>query len=213
MSKENAFSDESHTLTQAIHHEFVDAEIPLHHSEHLFSTPIHTLPPMERPLAMATRLLEACVNNARARFVCLKDQTECLLRFRHLAHIWIKQPVTTENAMLSYGNRPHENRWLSAALAMRPALVALASTKKDRALDASDVALLPDGRDDLAPFADWLREDERVQRRVADAWNGVVQEGQDHSVPRAFSVQLVNDPDISEDDSWLYYTLHDYGPM
>jgi hypothetical protein len=162
---------------------------------------------------MATRLLEKCVQTDRVRLVCLNKRPECLLRFRHLVHIWIKLPVTTGAAVMDYGHFPHQDRWLSAAKGMRPALMDFASRRADRTLKASEVAVLPEGRKELEPFADWLRDDQQVQARVADAWNSVVQAGQDLSLPDVFSVQLVNPPNIDWDDHWVSYARHDYGPV
>ena len=212
-SSETAFDDESHTLRRAIRHEYVDAEIPMLHPEHLFSRNLKEVPPMERPLAMATSLLEACANQGSVPLVCLVRDSECLLRFRHLAHMWVKLPVTTRGAMLDYGWEPHFDRWMSAANGMRQALMEIASEKDDRKLSASDIASLPDGRDVLDPFAAWLRDDQQVQRRVAAAWNSLVKDGQDLEVPRAFSVQVVNGHTKSSDDHWLYMGGLDYGPV
>ena len=165
---------------------------------------------MERPLAMATKLLQTCANQGRVRLVCLVGGSNCLLRFRHLAHIWIKLPVTTDDAILAYEDT-YVDRWMSAANGMRQALTELASKKDDRKLSASEIALLPDGRDALDPFAEWLRDDQDVQRRVAQTWNSLVQDGQDLDVPSAFSVQVVNGHTRSSDDHWLYRARLDYG--
>jgi hypothetical protein len=179
----------------------------------LFSTRLKDVPPMERPLAMATRLLETCANDGSVRFTCLVRASECLLRFRHLAHLWVKLPVTTEDAQTAYGRRPHLNVWLSAANGMRPALMDLASRKKDHHLKASELATLAEGREDLEPFATWLRDDQQVQARVADAWNSVVQAGRHLSLPDVFSVQLVNPPEVDSSDHWISHAQHDYGTL
>ena len=89
----------------------------------------------------------------------------------------------------------------------------LASKKHDPSLTISEVASLPDGHKELEPFADWLREDQQVQKRVADSWNSVVQEGGHLDLPIAFSVQLANPLGISSDDEWVYSTQYDYGPV
>ena len=162
---------------------------------------------------MATRLLTACADNSSVRLLCLGEQAGCLLRFRHLVQIWIRLPVTTQRAMMAQGLRPHGNRWLTAANGMRPALMDLASKKHDQTLTMSEVASLPDGHKELEPFADWLREDQQVQKRVADSWNSVVQEGGHLDLPIAFSVQLANPLGISSDDEWVYSTQYDYGPV
>ena len=164
MSYETAFDDESHTLSRAMRHEYDDAEIPLSHPERLFSTPFDAVPPMERPLAMATRLLTACADNSSVRLLCLGEQAGCLLRFRHLVQIWIRLPVTTQRAMMAQGLRPHGNRWLTAANGMRPALMDLASKKHDQTLTMSEVASLPDGRKELDPFAKWLGKTSKCKR-------------------------------------------------
>ena len=205
-SHEEGLDDESHTLAQASYHEYDDAEIPMLHTERLFATRLGEVPPIERPLAMATRVLETCASQGSVRFVCLLGNSECLFRFRHLAHIWIKLPATTKGAVLAHGRKPYSHRWMSAANGMRPALMELASNKKDRNLTASEVASLPDGRIELEPFAEWLREDEQVQKKVAEAWNDLVQQGLDRSVASAFSTQLVNPPNISSDDFWAFDT-------
>lgn len=109
----------------------------------------------------------------------------------------------------------HNDEFLPAANAMRPALMELASSKKDRKyrkLRAGEIASLPDGRKELEAFADWLRKDRQVRKRVADTWNSVVQQGQDRSLPSAFSVQSVNDPDNETciEDSCIYGTYCNY---
>ena len=86
----------------------------------------------------------------------------------------------------------------------------LASGKKDRELEAEDIFLLPDGRKELEPFADRLRNDRQVQRRVADAWNSIVQQGQDRVLPTEFTFPLVNPPNKSWADEWLKVSGHDY---
>ena len=212
MSYETAFDGESHTLSRAMQHEYDDAEIPLSHSERLLSIPFDAVPPMERPLAMATRLLTTCTNLSSVRLLCLGKTSEFLFQFRHLVHIWISLPMTTQRAMMVAGRRPHGNRWLSAANGMRPALMNLASRKDNPSLTTSEVASLPDGRKELEPFADWLREDQQVQKRVADSWNSVVGEGGHLDLPIAFSVQMANPLGISSDDRWVYSTQYDYGP-
>jgi hypothetical protein len=212
-SSETAFDDESHTLKRAIRHKYKDAEIPLSHPERLFSTSLDAMPPMERPLAAVTRVLKSCANNANVRLLCLGKESQCLLRFRHLAHIWIQLSVTTSWAMMVYGREPHLNRWLLTANGMRPALMDFASSRKDPNLTASEIAWLPDGREDLEPFATWLREDPQVQKQVTDMWNSIVREGKHLTLPSGFSVPRVNGADISEDDSWIYLTRHEYGPM
>jgi len=152
---------------------------------------------------MMTRVLEKCADNGRARFVCLRQNSECLLRFRHLVHVWIKLPVTTRGALINDGRKPYIDRWVSAANDMRPALFELASRKKDLRLEAHEIASLPEARKDLGPFADWLREDQQVQKRVADAWNSLAHENQDLSVPPVFSVQLANDTVQKWAMTWL----------
>ena len=214
MSYETAFDGESHTLSRAMQHEYDDAEIPLSHSERLLSIPFDAVPPMERPLAMATRLLTTCTNNSSVRFLCLGKTSESLFQFRHLVHIWIRLAVTTAWAMMAYGSETHLNRWLSAANGMRPALMDFASSRKDPNLTPKEVASLPDGREDLEPFAMWLREDEQVQQQVAYMWNSLVREGQHLNLPSGFfTMPRVNGVDISEDDRWIYLTRHEYGPM
>jgi hypothetical protein len=213
MSYETALDDESHPLKRAIRHDFDDAEIPLSQPERLFSIALDKLPPMERPLAAATRFLESCANNDSARFLCLGKESQCLLRFRHLAHIWIRLSVTTAKTMMVYGRKPHLNRWLSAANGMRPALIDFASIRKDPNLTPSEIASLPDGREDLEPFATWLREDQQVQTQVAEMWNSIVREGKHLTLPSGFSVPRVNGSKLSDDDSWIYLTRHEYGPM
>lgn len=86
---------------------------------------------------------------------------------------------------------------------MRPALFELASKKKGLRLEAHEIASLPEARKDLGPFADWLREDQQVQKRVADAWNSLAHENQDLSVPPVFSVQLANDTVQKWAMTWL----------
>ena len=232
VSHETELDDCDHPLMQAtvtqestersISHNSLDAEIPLDRSEHLFSASLETLPAVERPLAMATRLLETCVNVGSLRLLCLAKHSQCLFKFRHLVHIWVKVSVTTQAAMFAHGRElsseftQHSmiirgfDRWLCAANRMRSSLMELASVKEDRKLEAGDVALLPQGRMELEPFADWLRNDTQVQKRVADAWNSVVREGQDCDLPPAFSLQLVNPPDASWDDEWIMESRHDY---
>ena len=213
MSYETGFGDESHTLMQATYHEYDDAEIPLDHAERLFSEGLDALPPMERPLAMATRLLETCATTGRLGFIALKDHSECLLRFRHLVHLWIKIPLTTIGAMLVQGRESYDDRWLYAAKGMRPALMELALSRKDPILTTKEIASLPDGRTELEPFADWLRTDQEVQERVVDMWNSIVRQGQHVNLPGAFSVPLVNGTEISKDDLWLCSCQFDYGRM
>lgn len=57
--------------------------------------PLEALPSLERPLEMATRLLETCVKTSRVGFLSLGEESEDLLRYRHLVHIWITLHVTT----------------------------------------------------------------------------------------------------------------------
>jgi len=213
VSYEVAFDDENHTLKRAIRHDYDDAEIPLSQPERLLSSPLDALHPTERPLAAATRLLESCAKTGSVRLLCLGEESQCLLRFRHLAHIWVRLSVTTATAMMAYDHRPHLDPWLSAANAMRPALIDFASSREDPHLTPKEIASLPDGREDLEPFATWLREDQQVQKRVADVWDDIVREGKHCALPTGFSVPRVNGFELSDDDSWIYLTRYDYGPM
>ena len=93
MCYEKAFDAEMHPLAQAIRGIVKGdngAEIPLQESGYLSSRSLEELDPMERPLAMATKLLDACAKTGRVRLLHLLKHSECLLRFRHLVHVWIK---------------------------------------------------------------------------------------------------------------------------
>lgn len=157
---------------------------------------------------MATRLLEDCAKNDRARFICLVEESECLLRFRHLAHIWVKLPVTTLDHLTN--PKASADRWLEAANAMKPALAELASTRRDRVLSARDVALLPRQCKGLDPFRKWLRKDQQVQRRVANAWNSLVWENWDRASSGTSVVPLMGSSTMSSDDLWMYCVQESY---
>ena len=89
----------------------------------------------------------------------------------------------------------------------------LSSIKTDRLLTASDITSLHGGREDLDPFADWLRKDQEVQSRVANAWNRLVLEDKDGSLLRTLSVPSISNriPGISdEDNTWIGRPRYDY---
>lgn len=176
---------------------------------------LETLPPSERPLAMATRQLLMCIKNGKVGFLALGLESEDLLRHRHLVHIWIALRVTTlaqvarlEKSLKAWDLDDEHYLtgltilpWVRAANSMRAALMEAASGKEDECLKADDVVALPDGREQLQPFVDWVRNDREVQGRVVNTWNNLVKEGRHRSLPPAISEQIGNR--LWPDDRWI----------
>jgi hypothetical protein len=130
----------------AICKQSLDTDLLMHEPERWAA--LETLPPSERPLAMATRLLQTCIKHGKVGFLCLGEDSGELLRHRHLVHIWIALRVTTLVQVTRWEESQKASDlddeqyltgrsifpWVRAANSIRAALIEVASSKEDECL-------------------------------------------------------------------------------
>ena len=148
----------------------------------LTSVPVEQLHWVEKPVAVTLRTLEA-LSKTKLQLFLFDHATVNVLRFRYNLPFWLRLPFScTQGDSLfyfaHYGSFRDESLdripMLESLRALRPEFFQLATRlgKKGLALDAGDLMSLHES--DLGQVAEWIKQDEPLRLKMANAWNEMI---------------------------------------